>query len=433
MATIPLIRNKNDMYYRYQMPKLIAKIEGSGNGIRTVVTNMNLISKAINRPATHITKFFGYELGAQVKMEEKNNIYSVNGSHDAEKLLSLLYSFIEKFVLCSKCENPETDLSVAKKLITLKCKACGATTTISERTHRLTTYITNHAEETKKESKGKSKEKKKNGKASEGTNTNETQASKVADDDFDDNDNFSGEDLKPDINILADEFKSIVKVDSADNCEKFCQMIKEKLDTGLLNDVKVQKELLAEATSLQIRDKSTLALCKALFNENILEQISTHKILLLRFCVENLKAQKYLLGGIEKIIELFPKLLANTPKILKEFYDKEILEEEVLIDWYGKPSKKYVSKDLAKSIRERAFPLIKWLKEAEVEEDSDNGEELKNGGGGKPATNNSGGDDDEDEEEDDDDIGFSHRVVGIHVETVKTKEEQVDDSFIDEI
>ena len=117
------------------MPKLVAKIEGSGNGIRTVVTNMNLIAKAINRPAAYVIKFFGYELGAQVHMDVKGNIYSVNGSHDAEKLLSLLYSFIEKFVLCSKCENPETDLSVAKKLITLKCKACGALTTIMESKH----------------------------------------------------------------------------------------------------------------------------------------------------------------------------------------------------------------------------------------------------------------------------------------------------------
>ena len=384
MATVPLIRNKNDMYYRYQMQKLIAKIEGSGNGIRTVVTNMNIIAKAINRPATHVTKFFGYELGAQVKMEEKINIYSVNGSHDAEKLLSLLYSFIEKFVLCSKCENPETDMSVNnKKGITLKCKACGATTIISERTHRLTTYIMNHAEDSKKDSKSKSKEKKKNGKGTEGNGVNgtngktETRAT-VADDDFDDHDDFSGEELKPDMNILADEFKTMVKVDSADTCEKFCQSVKDKADAGQLSDVKVQKELLVEATNLNIRDKSTLALCKALFSENIVEQISTHKILLLRFCVDNPKAQKYLLGGVEKIIELFPKLLPITAKILKEFYDKDIVSEEVLIDWYGKPGKKYVSKELSKTIREKAFPLIKWLKEAEVEEDSDKEESKKN-------------------------------------------------------
>ncbi len=414
------------MYYRYQMPKLAAKIEGSGNGIRTVVTNMVQIAKAINRPAAYVTKFFGYELGAQVKMDAL--IYSVNGSHDADKLLSLLYSFIEKFVLCSNCQNPETDLSVSKKLISLKCKACGSITTISERTHKLTTYIVNHCEDAKKDAKGGKKVKGKKGEDASKTSTTSSNGKKTEtalvadDDDFED----SGEDLK--VDLLADEFKSSVKIDTADICEKFCQMVKDKADAKQLGDVKIQKELLNEATSLGIRDKSTLALCKALFSENILEEIGKHKILLLRFCVDSPKAQKYLLGGIEKIIELFPKLLASSTKILKEFYDEEILDEEVLIEWYGKASKKYVSKDLAKQIREKAFPFIKWLKEAEVEEDSDSGEQQNGVNNGDAA-----GVDEEEDDDDEDDIGFSHRVTGIHVETVKNKEDVVDDEFIDEI
>lgn len=54
------------------------------------------------------TKYFGCELGAQVTMNLDQ--YVVNGSHDPEKLLNLLYGFIKKFVLCTKCNNPETSL-----------------------------------------------------------------------------------------------------------------------------------------------------------------------------------------------------------------------------------------------------------------------------------------------------------------------------------
>ena len=36
--------------------------------------------------------------------------YIVNGAHEAAKLQELLDSFIRRFVLCSECENPETDL-----------------------------------------------------------------------------------------------------------------------------------------------------------------------------------------------------------------------------------------------------------------------------------------------------------------------------------
>ena len=36
--------------------------------------------------------------------------YIVNGAHEASKLQELLDGFIKRFVLCSECENPETDL-----------------------------------------------------------------------------------------------------------------------------------------------------------------------------------------------------------------------------------------------------------------------------------------------------------------------------------
>jgi translation initiation factor 5 len=42
-------------------------------------------------------------------MDEKNDRYIINGAHDAEKLATVLDSFIEKFVLCPSCNNPETE------------------------------------------------------------------------------------------------------------------------------------------------------------------------------------------------------------------------------------------------------------------------------------------------------------------------------------
>ncbi|CAF1663363.1 unnamed protein product [Adineta ricciae] len=52
MAMINVNRQTNDMFYRYKMPKLIAKVEGTGNGIKTVVVNATAIAKALNRPTT---------------------------------------------------------------------------------------------------------------------------------------------------------------------------------------------------------------------------------------------------------------------------------------------------------------------------------------------------------------------------------------------
>ena len=87
------------------------------------------------------TKFFGCELGATTILDEKSDRWIVNGAHDANRMRELLDGFIDKFVLCGECKNPETVLSITKNQEILRdCKACGATTMVDMR-HKLTQYI----------------------------------------------------------------------------------------------------------------------------------------------------------------------------------------------------------------------------------------------------------------------------------------------------
>jgi len=129
-----------DDYYRYKMPTLKAKVEGKGNGIKTVVENMEDIARALNRPPSYTTKFFGFELGALTKVDTVNHKYIVNGKRDAEDLATVLDSFIQRYVLCSKCRNPDTTLVVKGEIITSQCKACGKTNPV-DMSHKLSTYI----------------------------------------------------------------------------------------------------------------------------------------------------------------------------------------------------------------------------------------------------------------------------------------------------
>lgn len=133
--------NKDDAFYRYKMPRLITKIEGRGNGIKTNLVNMVDVAKALARPPAYTTKFFGCELGAQSKFDEKTGTAIVNGSHDTPKLAGLLEIFIKKYVQCYGCGNPETDIIITKsQLINLKCAACGFVSDVDMR-DKLTTFI----------------------------------------------------------------------------------------------------------------------------------------------------------------------------------------------------------------------------------------------------------------------------------------------------
>jgi len=147
--------NRDDAFYRYKMPRMITKIEGRGNGIKTNIVNMVDIAKALARPASYTTKYFGCELGAQSKFDEKTGISLVNGAHDTSKLAGLLEVFIKKYVQCYGCGNPETEILISKtQMISLKCAACGFVSDVDMR-DKLTTFILKNPPEQKKGGKDK--------------------------------------------------------------------------------------------------------------------------------------------------------------------------------------------------------------------------------------------------------------------------------------
>jgi len=55
-------------------------------------------------------------------------------------------------------------------------------------------------------------------------------------------------------------------------------------------------------------------------------------------------------------------------------YDLDLVDEEVILQWGDKVSKKYVSKELSQQIHDKAAPFITWLKEAEEETSEDEDE-----------------------------------------------------------
>nr|BAC36325.1 unnamed protein product [Mus musculus] len=332
-------RSVSDQFYRYKMPRLIAKVEGKGNGIKTVIVNMVDVAKALNRPPTYPTKYFGCELGAQTQFDVKNDRYIVNGSHEANKLQDMLDGFIKKFVLCPECENPETDLHVNPKKQTIgnSCKACGYRGMLDTH-HKLCTFILKNPPENSDIGTGKKEKEKKNRKGKDKENgsvsTSETPP-------------------PPPPNEISPP-----------------HAVEEEEDDDWGEDTT------EEAQRRRMDEISDHA--KGLTLSDDLERTVEERVNILfdfvKFCHNNKKAQRYLLHGLECVVAMHQaQLISKIPHILKEMYDADLLEEEVIISWSEKASKKYVSKELAKEIRVKAEPFIKWLKEAE--EESSGGEE----------------------------------------------------------
>lgn len=400
MALVNVNRKNMDQFYRYKMPKLLAKVEGKGNGIKTVIVNMVEIAKALQRPPAYPTKYFGCELGAQTQIDLKNERYIVNGSHDADKLQEILDGFIEKFVLCPDCENPETVLNVEprKEKIGQSCKACGYSGVLHMQ-HRLITFICknppNEAAGTpsKKDKKERRREKQKgqqNGETSPTHNPMQPGENGIENPDFNkepvaaaDDDwsvDTSEEAVQKRMGNLSSGVKGLALTDDTEKTQEerfnlFYSFVKAKKETSSVE--KGAKEIVAEAERLDIKDKAVLALSEVLFDSKMLSQIPKFRNLFLRFVNGNHKAQKYLLGAFELLIgQSFPdELMPKAALILKAFYDSDLVEEEVILQWSEKVSKKYVSKEVCSQIHAKVAPFIKWLKEAEEEESSEEEEE----------------------------------------------------------
>ncbi|KAJ1643349.1 eukaryotic translation initiation factor 5 [Coemansia asiatica] len=399
---INIRRDTNDQFYRYKMPRLQGKIEGKGNGIKTVLPNIVEVSRALSRPPAYATKYFGSELGAQTKIEEKNDKYIVNGAHEVAKLQDLLYNFIDKFVLCGDCKNPETDLIITKEqTIVRHCMACGKRTDVDMK-HRLSTFIV----------KNPPPKDKKGGQHASASATSAAGANDSSSDGHDNADNDEFDMLASDTAMLALNGAAAAAAADADDdgWEVDLDMSAEAVaarqkklgvNTSLLKDdddeddarsgdkdpydelgdfISANKSasdraIFDKASELDLEKKhrALVVVVMCLFDNpaTIVGDIAKRDKLLMAFGDSD-KHQRAVIGGFERVIEAdMDKLLAKTPIIFKALFDEEIVDEDAFVEWGKKPSKKYVDKDVAKQIHKAAQPFLRWLEEADEESEDE--------------------------------------------------------------
>ncbi|ANB12465.1 translation initiation factor eIF5 [Sugiyamaella lignohabitans] len=403
------------------MPLLISKIEGRGNGIRTAVVNTSDVARALSRPPSYVIKFFGFELGAQTSISEASDRYIVNGAHDAPKLQDLLDVFIAKFVLCSACKNPETDIIVLKDgNLTRDCKACGQRTLIDPR-HKLSSFILKNPPSSAKGKKkaatasahvgggvspltingtgteGSGEDGAANGAdvsgatngadGEDGDNSDDELTRRInaeastlpeLDDAADDDDNWAADMSEEAIRARQKEVEKSLAVLNIDDDDE------EGADDVRYTDFGEWIECTEDATDVDIykkacdlgistKHRTVQVLAQTLFTEEIVKEIPEHAGLLGKL-ITSKNHEKALLGGIERLIGLqYPDKIKDVPNVLFKLYDHDLVCEEVVTKWGSRASKKYVDKEVSKKVRKAAKPFLEWLEEAdsESEEESD--------------------------------------------------------------
>lgn len=373
-----------------------------------------------------LIKYFGFELGAQTNIDPSDDRWIINGAHEASKLQDYLDGFISKFVLCRKCKNPETAVKITEGDIKLDCKACGQISNVDPRL-KLSSFILKHNSIKGKKDKSTKKAERKarkereakaaangetveNGHHSDGSpdgsndgsdqidDTGDVEVDAGSDDEFTRRINEEAQDLgqteKKEIEWTVDTSEEAVKArakqlpddlkrttldddedaEGADN--PYDQLgswiesaIKENGGLNNVEDVEIYKK--AQELGIEKKHKTLTVLAQLIFDENIVKQIGKRAPMLKKM-IDGEKHEKALLGGTERLVGInHPGLMASVPTILMNYYENDLVSEEVLKAWGHKASKRYVDIATSKKVRKSAEKFMTWLETAESDESED--------------------------------------------------------------
>jgi translation initiation factor 5 len=108
------------------MHELILEYEGRGKNTKTILLNIHVVAKELNRSVDLIVKCLSICLGVRAMLNDTTHRYILMGMHIKEDLLKIIDEIIDNYILCKYCTNPETTIYVKNYKLYLKCAACGS-------------------------------------------------------------------------------------------------------------------------------------------------------------------------------------------------------------------------------------------------------------------------------------------------------------------
>ena len=116
----------SDPMYRYKISNPVILTTGKKGNRTTWFENSEYYALKLGVPSIFFGKYIGNKISCPSNFDKEKNCLSWKGEYNSGMIESHLRDFISIYVLCSKCDYPETDLYLdEKKFIGLLCRSCG--------------------------------------------------------------------------------------------------------------------------------------------------------------------------------------------------------------------------------------------------------------------------------------------------------------------
>lgn len=111
---------------RFDLPDANVRQEGHA----TVFENFRDVCQYFDRSPEHVLKFLQDELGTSAHIDESDRA-RLTGEFGTRRVQNALEAYAERFVLCSECGLPDTEIQREQGAEILQCQACGARSSTS--------------------------------------------------------------------------------------------------------------------------------------------------------------------------------------------------------------------------------------------------------------------------------------------------------------
>jgi len=117
--------NMGDIHYRYKRSKVELRYSGRGKNSKTAIVNLAKIAKQLKTEPGYISKFFETKFATVTGIDSKTKDWFLKGEHSFVDVNEKLEDFIDLYILCTHCNNPETSLGCHRDYVKMFCYACG--------------------------------------------------------------------------------------------------------------------------------------------------------------------------------------------------------------------------------------------------------------------------------------------------------------------